>query len=191
MNFSRKGLLTAGVVLLVGTLTGLGTFSAFTGTTTNPDNLLTAGTVTLTDNDAASPMYSVNPYSGALSSYCINVTYTGSLDALGELYLADNVSPLGQYAILTVEQGDGALLSGAFPACTGFVADSTIFTGTLETFRTTHFDNTTGLTTNPAGDGEWNTGDQVAYRFTLEVTNNAGQGLTTGLHDWTWEATGT
>lgn len=187
MNFSRKGLLTAGVVLLVGTLTGLGTFSAFTGTTTNPDNLLTAGTVTLTDNDAAAPMYSVNPYGGVLSSYCITVTYTGTLDALGELYLGANVSPLGQYTLLTVEQGSG--VTGAFPSCTGFVAGSTIFTGTLQGFRDTHFDNTNGLTTNPPIDGTWDNGDVVSYRFTVEVTNNLAQGLTTGLHPWTWEAT--
>ncbi|MBI1843639.1 MAG: hypothetical protein HYR89_03375 [Actinobacteria bacterium] len=188
MSISRKGLLTAGVVLLVGTLTGLGTFSAFTGTTSNDNNYLNAGTVSLSDNDSGSPMYAVSPYSGATQSYCINVTFTGNLTSTGQLYLGADVTPLGQYTNLLVEQGTG--VSDVFPGCSGLTGSTPIFNSTLQDFRDLHTSNTNGLATNPLDDSKWNAGDVVSYRFTVDVQDNSAQGLTTGLHPWTWEATG-
>jgi len=55
MSTTRKMLLTLLLVGVVGATAGLGTFSAFSSTTDNTGNNFTAGSVTLSDNDAGSP----------------------------------------------------------------------------------------------------------------------------------------
>ena len=189
MNARRKGLLTAGVILAVGALTGMGTMSAFSATTRNEANTITAGSVSITDNDAAAPLYVESNAAPALViTKCIEVTYTGSLDSTVELYLEDTVTPLGTYVDLVIE--DGTQAAPVFPDCTGFTADQTLFTGELETFQTTHNSNANGLNTPQAAAADWVQNDTRVYRFTLTIQDNTlAQGLTTGLHDFVWEST--
>ncbi|MGK2959103.1 MAG: hypothetical protein ACSLFB_12065 [Acidimicrobiales bacterium] len=204
MTMTRKGLLTGAVVLLVGTLTGFGTFSAFTSTTRNDANTITAGSVTLTDDDAATPMFNVGAYNGAVMDKCIRVDYDGTLPATGQLYLEDPVVTLGQYVLLTITKGTQTVNPGATHDCTlgtGFTphaTDSAVYgplfptagdAGTLGDFQNDHFDDTNGLAITP-DDGAWSdTTNFVVYRFRTEITDNAAQSLSTGLHDWVWKAT--
>ena len=80
----------------------------------------------------------------------------------------------------------------AFPNCTGFVADAggPIFT---EHARATSGPpgrtSRTASRRSPACRPQWNQNDTLVYRFTLTLQNNtAAAGLTSGLHDFTWEA---
>lgn len=178
----RKFLLTLLIVGVVGSLAGIGTFSAFSSTTDNTGNLFEAGTVYITDNDGgASSLYNVsNAKPGDTVTSCIKVTYTGSLNATVKLY-GSGVGALGPYVGLTVVEGTGG---GAFGNCTGFVAGSTIFNSTLDTFPTTYAG---GISTG----GTWTNPTTVTYQFTVTLPAavvNAAQGLSTGLHSFTWEA---
>jgi len=60
MSTARKLLLTALVLGALGGAAGLGAYSAFSGTTSNPGDSFTAGTVTLGDNDAGAALYNVS-----------------------------------------------------------------------------------------------------------------------------------
>jgi predicted ribosomally synthesized peptide with SipW-like signal peptide len=182
----RKFLLTLLIVGVVGSLAGIGTFSAFSSTTDNTGNVFAAGTVYITDNDGgASSLYNVtNQKPGDTVTSCIKVTYTGSLSSTVKLY-SSAIGALGPYVNLTIIEGTGG---GVFGNCTGFVAGTTIFgPAALSTFPTTY---AAGLSTG----GTWSNPKTVTYQFTVTLAdNNAanGQGsgpITTGAHSFTWEA---
>ena len=57
MSRGRKALLSLLLVGVIGTVAGVGTYSAFSATTVNPGNTFAAGTVVISDNDANAAMY--------------------------------------------------------------------------------------------------------------------------------------
>ena len=193
MSKFRKTLVTLLVLGVVGTLAGVGTFSAFSSTTDNTGNTFAAGTVYLGDNDAGSAMYNVtNQKPGDVTTKCIRLTYTGSLAADVKLYTSSTVNALGTYVDLSIDKGT---MPGAttFPNCTGFVSESNVFSNTLANFTTTKNSYANGITAFPGVQTAWNQNDTVVYRFTLTLQNNAAANggavaLTTGAHDFTWEA---
>src|SRR5918999_5545280 len=78
VQLRRKILITIALVALVGGVVGVGTFSAFSSTTTNSGNTFAAGTVFLTDNDSGSAMYNVPAGApGTSVTRCIVLTYGG------------------------------------------------------------------------------------------------------------------
>lgn len=185
MPRSRKLLLTTLVVGATSTVAGLGVFAAFTATTTNTGNSITAGTVAISDNSASTAMYVLGAMGpGSTTQRCIRVTYNGSLASTVKLYRSNTVTN-GTAFNLTVERGSG--VTGAFPSCTGFTSAATIYSGTLG-----------GLGTNYTGGVDargsaWNTGDAVDYRFTITVvddpTPNAhSTAISSANHSFTWEA---
>ena len=177
---------TVGVVAMLG---GMGAFSAFSSTTSNDNNSFATGSVTIGDNDAGAAMYQVsNKKPNDTVQTCIKLTYTGSLAADVHLYTTSSIGALGQYLDMTVEKGT---LSGApaFPSCTGFTTQATVFTGTLANFASTKTSFATGVAAYPGAQTQWNQNDALVYRFTLTVQdNNAAGGLTTGSHSFIWEA---
>ncbi|WP_369131734.1 hypothetical protein [Modestobacter sp. I12A-02662] len=104
------------------------TSAAFTATTDNPGNSWQAGTVALGDSASGSALFT-STADGALTpgstrSRCIQVDYTGNLDADIRLYVTTPesvVKPLDPYLAMTVEQGtnvpDGTTVAAD---CTGF-----------------------------------------------------------------------
>lgn len=194
MDRTRKLLLTALVLGLVGALAGAGTLSAFFSTTENAGNAFEAGTVYLEDNDAGSSMYQVsNAKPLDTVERCIRVTYLGTLPADVRLYTGSSIGTVGDYLDLTIEEG--TMPAGtAFPGCTGFSPEGTIFAGTLSGFAAAHGDYATGIATYPGTATSWTQGDSVVYRFTLTLRDdNAANGgaagpMSTGLHAYTWEA---
>src|SRR5436309_10541559 len=106
MSNFKKVLATLVVVGVVGVLAAFGTFSAFSSTTSNPGNEFKAGTVTLADNDTGTALYNNQAAKpGTTVTSCINVTYTGSLDADVRLYVPDTIGALGPYTNLTITPG--------------------------------------------------------------------------------------
>ena len=193
MNTKSKLLLSLLLVGLLGTVASVGVFSAFSSTTTNPNNNVTAGTVTVSDNDANSALYDVtNRKPGDSVTSCIKVTYTGSLGADVRLYTTSSIGALGQYVDLTVTPGTQA--SSTFPSCSGFVADAggPLYAGTLQNFGTTRNSYANGVVDYPGTSAtSWGTNDAVVYQVTATLQSGApdtAQGTTTGSHSFIWEA---
>ena len=190
---STKVALAAAVVLLLGSLVGAGTWSAFSATTENPSNSFTAGTVTLTDNDSGTAMLALSGAKpGDSDTSCIQVTYTGNLSSTVRLYGATTGTGLDQYLNLTVTRGT---TTTGFDNCTGFTADATdyvgqgagvMYNGTLQGFAdsyaTGHVDPTSGTPET------WTASEAHAYKFVVSIQdNNSAQGLN-ATQTFTWEA---
>ena len=87
---TRKLLLTALTVTVVGSIVAFGTFSAFSSSTENPGNEFAAGSVAIDDNDLGTAIYNVsNQKPGDFKESCIKVTYTGSLASNVRLYIPE------------------------------------------------------------------------------------------------------
>lgn len=194
MTKTRKLLLTALTVSVVGSVVAFGTFSAFSSSTENPGNNFDAGTVYISDNDAGSALYNVtNRKPGDFVEKCIKVTYSGSLASDVKLYLPDAINAqVGNYTNLAITSGTGAQAN-----CSDFAADATnssIFTGTLKGFSTAHNSYATGLVDNPLAKTKWDTNDAVTYKYRVELQDNnaanAGNasGYQSGTHKYVWEA---
>lgn len=193
MKVGTKVLTTVLCVGALGGLATMGVFGAFSSTTTNAGNQITAGSVTLTDNDAGAAMYALTAAEpGDSVSKCIKVTYTGNVNADVHIYTSSAIGSLGQYVDLTITPGTQA--SPTFPSCTGFTADSggALYTGTLANFGTTKGSYANGVLDNPGTVAtKWVANDSVVYQVTATLQAAApdvAQGLTTGAHTFTWEA---
>ncbi len=186
---TRKILLSLAVVGAVASLASLGAFSAFTSQTENPGNRVTAGTVTIADNDAGAALYSMTAAKpGDSTTSCIQVTYSGSLAADVHLYTPSTIGALGPQVNLKVEPGTQT--TPTFPSCTGFTPDAggAIFDAALSTFPTAY---AAGVVDNPGATSSWTTNDKVVYRVTATLSASApdsAQGADTGAHILRWEA---
>ena len=169
----------AGVLLLLGV--GVVTRAAFVDTTDNGSNTFQSGDVVLTDDDQDVALFTVPAMApGATVTRCIRVSYTGSLGADVRLYSAVGGNGLAQFLDTTVLIGTG----GNAASCNGFTPTSTLFTGTLAAFGTSHTGYTDGL---QGFDGAT---DPTARTYQVSVTlrdNQAAQNLSGSL-DLIWEA---
>ncbi len=171
-------------VALSATLVWSSSQSAFSGTTVNPGNALTAGSVSLTDDDTGTAMFSVTGLKpGSTGSRCIQVTYAGSLASTVKVYVAPGGltgTGLGTYLHLTVEEGT----PGTYSSCSTFAATATDYTGTLSGFAASATSFATGVGAwAPTGAGQVKT-----YRVTYTLQdNNAAQSLSATVAV-TWEA---
>ncbi len=179
-------------VLLIGTtgfVSGAGTFSRFSSSTSNGGNVSQAGTVAVGDNDTGSSMWSVSgQLPGATVTKCIRLTYTGSLAATVKLYTTSASTALDPYLDLTIEKGSMPSAT-SFPGCAGFSSESTIFSpGTLASFKSSKTSYASGIAAYPGAQTQWNTNDTLVYRFTLTLQSTfAAQGLSSSV-TFTWEA---
>jgi len=193
MSIRTKILRTLVVLGLLACIASAGVFSAFSSQTDNPGNAVTAGTVTLSDNDAGSALYGLaDAKPGDSRTSCVEVTHAGSLDASVRLYTPSSIGPLGPSVNLKIEPGSQA--SPSFPGCSGFNADSggALFEGTLAAFASEHDSYADGIADNPGTVAtKWANGDTVVYRVTATLSAaapNSAQGQSTGSHVLRWEA---
>jgi Rieske Fe-S protein len=192
-NRTRKLLLSALVVGVVGAIAGAGSYSAFTSTTTNSGNSLAAGTVVIDDNDSGTAMLALTTAKpGDTDTSCIRIRSTGTLASSVRLY-GTITGSLGTYLTLTVTRGTDS--SPSFDSCTNFTADATnyngdgagvIYTGTLAAFPASY---AAAIVDPKAATPEsWTTNEVHSYKFAITVQdNNAAQGLTASAA-FTWEA---
>jgi hypothetical protein len=123
---------------------------------------------------------------------CIDVTYTGSLDASVRMYGTTGGTGLAQYLNVTVTRGEK---NAAFSGCGDFVADSTdyigqgagvVYSGTLDGFADSYaaanVDPTTGSPET------WTTGEDHAYRFQVSLVDDNNAQAKTASQTFTWEA---
>jgi len=189
-----KLLITAVVLGLVGVVGGLGTWSAFSDTTENGSNSFQSGSVTIQDDDSDSAMFSLTgmkPGDPAVTR-CIDVTYTGSLDATVRMYGTTGGTGLAQYLNVKVTRGEK---TSAFSGCGDFAPDSTdyigqgagvVYSGTLDGFA----DNYAGAAVDPVtGSPEtWTAGEDHAYRFEVSLVDDNNAQAKTATQTFTWEA---
>jgi hypothetical protein len=187
----RKISLTVLIAGVVGGVAAFGAFSAFSATTSNSGNSFASGTVAIGDNDGGSTaLYtSANNKPGTAVVSCIKVTYTGSLGSEVKLYASAGITG-GAALNLKVERGTQS--SGSFPGCGDFAATLTAYDGALGAFPASYG---TGVDGKDAA-AAWATNDSVAYRFTVTAVDNTTPGarsavITSGSHDFTWEARNT
>ncbi len=202
MSRSRKILLSLIAVGVVATAAGVGSYAAFSSSTSNGGNSFASGTVTITDDDASGAMLTLsNAKPNDSSTGCINVTYSGSLAANVHLY-ASTTGSLAQYLNLTVTRGTGSTFS-ASPACNGFSADSAnyfgngagvIYSGTLSAYPTTFaagIVDPTNCGSPPCSAQTWSDTDNHVYKFVVTLADdNSAQGLSSTA-TFTWEARNT
>jgi hypothetical protein len=188
----NKVLASALVVGALASLVALGIFGFFSATTQNAGNEISTGTVAFSDNDSGSALYNVTGAKpGDTVSGCIKATYTGSLPAVVRLYTTSSPGALAQYVDLTITQGTQA--NSVFPSCAGFAADAVgvIYNGTLQNFEQSHTTYATAIDTAPAGQANWLPGDTLVYRVVATLrasTPDTGQGASSGVHAFVWEA---
>lgn len=194
MSNRSKILRTLVLLGIVACIAGAGVFSAFSSQTDNPGNVVTAGTVSISDNDGGNALYKLEGAKpGDSKTSCIKVTYTGSLPATVKIFTPSSIGELGPYVNLKIEAGTAT--TSTFPECTGFTAFSTggtLYEGTLTAFATEHSKWENGVTTFPgAAATKWQTNESTVYRVTATLSSSApeaAQGKTTGAHILRWEA---
>ncbi len=172
-----------GALVSLGLIWG-GTTAAFTSSTPSGNNSWTTGTVTLSDDDAGTALFTATGLvPGSAGSNCITVSYSGSVAATVRFYASasTDAAAVAAYLDLTIQEGTG----GGFGTCTGFTPTSTPYTGTLATFITTKASYGTGV-------GAWNatSGTARVYKVTYALnaaTPNTKQGATTTA-TLQWEA---
>ena len=176
-------------LLASGALVWHASYSAFSSTTSNPTNNWAAGTVSLSDDDSNTAMFTAsNLKPGATGTKCIAVTSGGSLPSTVKLYGtgAATTNALSSSINLTVTQGTG----GGYGSCTGFtplVTGSSLFSGTLAGFASASTAFANGLGTwAPTGSGSETRTYQLTYTLDSAAPNTA-QGGTAAL-GFTWEA---
>jgi hypothetical protein len=187
---TRKLLASLLVLGLAGACAGAAAWSAFLSQTTNSGNNFSAGTVSLSDNDAGAAVVSLPASSrpGDSSAGCIQVTYGGSLPATVKLH-GTTSGALAPHLTLTVTRGTQS--SPSFPGCSTFTADTAdygngpngiVYQGPLSGYPA---DWATGIA-DP--DSTWTSTETRSYR--IEVTlgsNSAAQGQS-GSATFRWEA---
>jgi len=186
-----SGLIAAGVAIAA---TGSGvmaaSYSAFSGSTTNPTNSWNTGSVILGDDDAGTAMFTgSNQQMNAGTSKCIKVTSTGSLASTVKLYSTSPSDPngLASHIVLNISIGTAASTAN-FASCTGFTSAASLYTGTLAGFVSTYGTNYgSGLSTQwaPTGSGS----ESRVFQFTWSYDSTAPQSATAG-DTFTWEAQG-
>jgi hypothetical protein len=192
MSNRTKILRTLVVLGVLACIAGAGVFSAFSSQTDNPGNVVTAGSVKLSDNDADSALYTLTAAKpGDSQQSCIKVTYSGSLNANVRIYTPSTIGELGPNVNLKIEPGTQATPS--FPSCTEFTPDSggALFDGTLASFGSERNNYANGIVDFPGATTKWATNDTVVYRVTATLSASApdsAQGKTTGTHIIRWEA---
>lgn len=170
-------------------LAAMATYAVFSGTTANSGNSWSAGTVTLTDNDSGSALFSVtNMKPGDLTTKCIKVTLTGSLTSTVKFYTDGSGTALAPYLDVKVTVGQENVGSPTGNGdCTSFAADTgvgtngVVFDADLADLGATYAAGTAG----PNMDQN----DYRLYKFETGVEdNNAAQGLSSSSVAFTWEA---
>jgi predicted ribosomally synthesized peptide with SipW-like signal peptide len=190
-------LLGSMVVLgLVGVVAGVGTWSAFSATTSNSNNQFTAGTVTIGDDDANGAIFTMSGMKpGSTDTGCIAVTYTGNLAANVTMYGTTTGGGLDPYIDVVITRG--TIASPSFDSCTGFSADAgnyigagagVVYSGTLQAYP----DNfAAGFLDAPSATESWTNNETHVYKIQVTLQdNNAAKGLD-ATQTFTWEARNT
>jgi hypothetical protein len=190
----RKLLLSLLIVGALGSVASWGMYSAFTATTTNSGNTITAGSVKISQHSGAVAFYArssdVGPGASNAIVRCVRVKYEGSLPASVKLYVTPAPSNATAFH-LKVERGSGLTTLDNTMSCAGFTSSSTPFEDTLDQLGTS-FDDADAVDGKASG-AAWSANHEVDYRFTISVVDDSTPNAHTttqssGSHAFVWEA---
>lgn len=190
---SRKVLLSLLIVGLLGGAAAMGTYSAFTATTTNDNNQIASGTVAIGDS-FSSPLYDITGAKpGSTQTNCTTITYSGSLTAQVKMYISTTLpgSGAGEWK-LEIESVTGATSDADCAAGNG--TGTVLNTGDQDLYGwwSAHGSWANGLALTPEGGGSWTNGKTVRLRVKVTQNDSGGSGgASTGLHTYTFEAQST
>ena len=154
--------------------------AAFTATTSNPTSGFTAGRLGLADDDANTAMFNaVGMVPGSSVTKCITVTYNGDVTPAPVRLYGTSAGALAPYLNLTVEVGTG----GSFANCSGFTPSSTLWSGTLSGFSSTHTNWANGRAAFTAAA----TPTSRTFRFTAVVQDTDAAQSLNATAAFTWE----
>ncbi|GEM_PF-4924576 len=212
-QLSRRLALSAILVLLVAGVAGVASYAVFSATATNPGaspyNQFTTGSVSISDNEATTAMFSLsNLDQGATGSACIAVQYTGTVANGSDVYLyATNVTStnsLANHITIAVQDGtDTAAFATGDLSCTSFTPNTNTTTATNTTVGNAvpataigswPTSNSSGYLLSSSGSGApvqtWTTNPTtVWYKFTYAVDSTAPASSQANVQ-FTWEADG-
>ena len=193
----RTRLLLMGMVLAGMTAITAGvTYGAFTRATGNASNTVSAGTVTLGDNDGGAAALSLSSaIGGASTTNCIQVTATGSLPSDVRAY-AGVTGTLAPYLRLKVTRGTDP--SPSFGSCTGFTADScnyqgagagVLYDGLLSAYPASYAAAAVDPGTCAGAAESWTTGEAHSYKLEVSFagTDSTAEGKSSTA-TFRWEA---
>lgn len=193
LHRSRRGAVTGALVLILVVVPVVGVWAAFSGTTSNTTNELTAASFAITDDDAGAALVTLPALQpGDSDTRCITITHSGTGNARVVSYGDTTGSGLDPYIGLTVTRG--TMPPGNFSSCTGFTPDNrvylrdapqgVVYVGTLADYP----DNaTTALHENVIG-GRWAPGESHTFKIHLYTGRaRAGEGKS-ATQTFTWAA---
>ncbi len=141
------------------------------------DNQISAGSITLADDDEGRSLFSLdNLGPNDIRTECIQILYTGSILPV-DLTMAANVGGTGlaRYLDIKIEAGS----TGKFDDCGSFVETGPVFEGTLQEL-------------GDRGPIELlrflNVDDKITYRFTVEMDDTQEAVEKTATVGFTWQA---
>ena len=197
MRRPRRIALFGALAVVVAAGACAGAYAAFRATVANSGDSYAAGSVTLSDNDSGTAMFTTLTSAAPTDSEtsCIKVRFDGTLASNVRLYGTIS-GALAPYLTLTVTRGTDP--TPAFDNCATFTADATnyigagngiIYSGALGSFPATW---AAGIVDPTSGSPEsWTQNEEHIYKFVLTVgSNTAGQGQT-ATAGFTWEARNT
>jgi hypothetical protein len=136
-----------------------------------------AGTVSLVDDDQGRLLFDlVDMGPGRPVSYCLEVTYDGSIAPVDLAMRAEGTGGLVPYLDVVVEQGSG----GRFGQCDTFVAEDEIFRG--------RFPDLIAESWLPL-DQLFNSGESRSYRVVFEMQNEQDALGQSATPSFVWEVT--
>jgi hypothetical protein len=184
-------------VLISGALVWNSSYAAFSAQISNGGNSWSTGSVVLSGDDGSSSptatvgtaMFTATALKpGSTGTNCVHVTYSGSLAASVKVYVATGgltgSAPLAGQINFTVVEGTG----GVFNNCSGFVAGTTIYNGTLANLAATKTDFASGVGTWAPTNGQSKT-YQITYTLSASAPNTVQ--ATSAAAVVTWEADNT
>ncbi|AIV40867.1 MULTISPECIES: hypothetical protein [unclassified Curtobacterium] len=175
-------------VLASGLVIAQASYAAFSATTSNAPNTWSAGSVSLSDDDSDTALFTASGLQpGDTRTSCIVVTSTGSLPSTVKLYGTDpaTTNALSSSLHVTVTEGTG----GSFGKCSGFtpLSPAAVWSGSLADLGSTatRFSNGIGTWRTAGGSSESRT-YQVTVALDAATPNSAQNG--TARIGLTWEA---
>jgi hypothetical protein len=174
-----------GALLLAVTVVWQSASASFTDGTAAVRATAATATISLTDDDAETRLFTVTGLKpgDSTAARCITVRSLPTLRASDvRMYVTGASSSRSMYSYLNVTVRFGT--SGAYGSCTGFKPLSQLYTGRLSAFPTDSWSNGTQVWTPPA------TGEYRTYEVTVSLsgsTPTSVQGGTAGV-SFVWES---